>query len=157
MAIGRLLRACGFQIESTPGTEPCTFDHDLALILGTDPAASAAYFLADQMNAEIARISRAMAEEGEVFFTVRRVGDTMFDVDVLDALDAAGVRIEERRDGVTLHLPNGGGAVDGRGLAQAFVKPLTPVDLPPVIRGARNQPDYLRHDPTKRHRRVRSK
>jgi hypothetical protein len=121
-----------------------------AVVIMTSP--SAAYWIAEVIEREDERIRATMRAEGQ----------RLYEDEVYEALAAAGIRVEETGRSVTLHLPSGGGAVDGRVLANAMSMPVSADDLffprdvlPPPRRG--NQPDYLRHDPTKRHRRVRRK
>lgn len=140
----------GVKLEPTIGVDPASFDRELETMLVFSPAPSAAYALA-------AAIEREMAMSGEVFVTAqRRPGDTLFDIDVLDALAAAEIVVEDTPRGVILHLPNHAGSVNGRGLAQMLSPPLTAADFAVLEKHPAPPPqDYLRHDPTKRHNRRR--
>lgn len=103
---------------------------------------------------------------------VLRIGQNWFDErDIKGRLEAVGVRVEVSDEGWILHLPATEGSVEmappwqpdrlltGTGEAQ-----LTPESArlwqdfyclrPSPL--ATPQPDYLKHDPTKRHRRARS-
>lgn len=89
----------------------------------------------------------------------RRPGDTLFASDVLDALAIAGIVVEDGVRGIVLHLPNRSGEVPGVALQQMLSKPLCREDLlikceaEPV---GSNEPSYMRHDPTKKHKGVRA-
>jgi hypothetical protein len=128
MSIGRLLKACGW--AETPA-------------IGTDIATD---------RAEI-------PVKG-----CPRPGSTLFDDATLDALADAGVTVEETAGGITLHLPAGGGSISGMAFAQMFSEPLSVGMLAPeqMLKLAdeaapkRRQQDYLRHDPTKKHKGVRA-
>jgi hypothetical protein len=157
---GNLLQSCGYteirpallaKIESVPGGDPPKGSVNDVLVMQP----SAAHWLADQIE------ELFVAAYPDDF---RRPGDTMFSSDALDKLAAAGCVLEDLDSGgVTIHLPATGGSIDGLPIAQmmsprlearelmsahhyfSFEKPLT---VP-------NGPDYLKHDPTKRHSRKR--
>lgn len=93
----------------------------------------------------------------------RRPGDTMFGPEALKAMERAGCSIEERDGGaIIIHLPSGG-EVPGIALSQLMGEPVRAHELQSFCRGdcisvekapaESPQPDYLKHDPTKRHSR----
>jgi len=109
---------------------------------------------------------------GEAFIErpARRAGERFFDPRVLDQIEAAGIVIEDRPDGVTLHLPNRAGSIDGLPFHQLLNgNGLTSADFPsrgdggsferPPWKPEREPPpqSYLAHDPTKNVRRRRRK
>jgi hypothetical protein len=149
LSIGRLLNACGWT-ETPLTTKP--FDH-IEHTQGTAvEASSAAYWLADKVEELF---------KGAFPDVVRRPGDLLFSPNALDAFAKAGCTLEDRVDGgVTIHLPNSGLAIEGRDIYQLMTEPLRAaefVDMPAIKAGPppAERPDYLRHDPTKRHSRKR--
>lgn len=78
--------------------------------------------------------------------------------DVTATLQAHGIRVEEIGEQVIVHLDALGGEIPGgvlvvEYLSEALHKPL----LPTLAKLVHPHQAYLRHDPTKRHRRTRSK
>jgi hypothetical protein len=139
------------KLEPTQGQEPPRGSVNDVLV--TQP--SAAHWLADRCE-EL--LKDAFPD------VVRRPGDMMFNPDALDKLAAAGCVLEDLDNGgVTIHLPATGGSIDGTVIAQMMSPRLEAQDLMrhdiffPIAkpRNAHDGPDYLKHDPTKRHSRKR--
>lgn len=171
--MGRLLQACGYtevvttprqmgktaaleamlvKLEPTPGQEPPRTSIEDVLVVGVGETIA-------KMQAALESMKRLR----------RRPGDTMFNTEQLDAFAAAGCSIDELTDGgITINLP-GGGCVPGIAIHQALTQPLLAEEFDPHIYGAdiyadlmmeprkdrrlKREPDYLKHDPTKRHSR----
>lgn len=138
------------------------------------PASPETLFAAFSAGHYLAAAFRQMFLAGETFIErpARRAGEKMFELRVLDQIEAAGIVIEDRPDGVTLHLPNSAGSIDGLPFQQLLNGDgLTSADFPffrgdggsferPPWKAERGPPppqSYLAHDPTKNVRRRRRK